>query len=75
MDLPFSVTFYRWLLGHEHCLSLEDLKYVNLDIYKTLYKMQLLVKERDGIYDNPNLTTDKQQEEVCNLEIYHGFVY
>lgn len=64
LDLPFSVTFYRWLLGQELCLSLEDLKYVNPDIHKTLRKMQLLVKKRDEIYDNPDLTTDKQQNEV-----------
>lgn len=69
MDLPFSVTFYRWLLGQEHCLTLEDLKYVNPDIHKTLYKMQLLVKKRDEIYDNPDITSEKQQDEVRNVKI------
>lgn len=64
MDLPFSVTFYRWLLGHEPCLTLADLKLVNPEIYKTLRKMQHLVKERDEILANPDLTNEEKTEQV-----------
>lgn len=37
--------------------------------------MQLLVKKRDEIYDNPDLTTDKQQDEVnTSLKYYLVFI-
>ncbi|KAG5888420.1 hypothetical protein JTB14_016323 [Gonioctena quinquepunctata] len=68
LDLPFSVTFYRWLLGQEHSLTLADLKHVNPDIYRTLRKMQHLVKQRDEILADPNLGPDEKNAEVDKLE-------
>lgn len=64
MDLPFSVTFYRWLLGHEPCLTLADLKLVNPEIYRTLRKMQHIVQERDEILAKLNLTAEEKTEQV-----------
>lgn len=68
LDLPFSLTFYRWLLGQEHCLTLADLKYVNPDIYKTLRKMQNIVRQRDDILSRTDLTEEEKNEEVEKLE-------
>ena len=64
LDLPFSISFYRWLLGQEHCLILADLKYVSPDIYRTLKKMHDIVRKRDAILDNFNLTSEQKEEEV-----------
>nr|XP_023018407.1 E3 ubiquitin-protein ligase TRIP12 [Leptinotarsa decemlineata] len=68
LDLPFSLTFYRWLLGQEHCLTLADLKYVSPEIYKTLRKMQLLVKQRDEILVDPDMSDEDKNAEVEKLE-------
>ncbi|CAH1991222.1 unnamed protein product [Acanthoscelides obtectus] len=68
LDLPFSTTFYRWLLGQEQCLSLADLQYVNPEIYRTLRKMQTLVRERDVILNNPDLTQEEKNEQIQSLE-------
>lgn len=40
MDLPFSLVFYRWLLGEEGSLHLPDLVYVAPQIHQTLAKLQ-----------------------------------
>ncbi|KAJ8973590.1 hypothetical protein NQ317_010027 [Molorchus minor] len=68
LDLPFSLSFYRWLLGQEHCFTLADIKYVNPDIYKTLRKMQILVRQRDDILANADLCDEEKTEEVEKLE-------
>jgi E3 ubiquitin-protein ligase TRIP12 len=68
LDLPFSLSFYRWLLGQEHCLILADLKFVAPDIYKTLRKMHDIVRQRDAILDNQNLTIEQKNEEMEKLE-------
>ncbi|RZC38081.1 E3 ubiquitin-protein ligase TRIP12, partial [Asbolus verrucosus] len=68
LDLPFSLTFYRWLLGQEHCLILADLKYVAPDIYRTLKKMHDIVRKRDAILASPNLTSEQKEEEIEKLE-------
>ncbi|XP_049822761.1 E3 ubiquitin-protein ligase TRIP12 isoform X2 [Aethina tumida] len=67
LDLPFSLTFYRWLLGQEHCLTLSDMLHVNPDMYRTLRKMQDIVRERDEIIRNGDLTEDEKTEQIENL--------
>ncbi|CAG9769753.1 unnamed protein product [Ceutorhynchus assimilis] len=71
LDLPFSLTFYRWLLGHEQCLTLADLKYVSPDIYVTIRKMQAIVRQRDEILHNGDLSEEEKMEQVEKLE-YDG---
>lgn len=64
LDLPFSVTFYRWLLGQEHCLTMADLLHVSPDIHRTLRKMQEIVRQRDAILEDPELSTSEKNAEV-----------
>lgn len=65
LDLPFSVTFYRWLLGQETSLTLSDLRHVNPELYKTLRKMHFIVRERDVILENPRTS---QEDKMIELE-------
>lgn len=64
LDLPFSITFYRWLLGQEHCLTLSDLRHVNPELYKTLRKMHFIVKERDEILSTSDVGLEQKLIEV-----------
>ncbi|KAJ8956894.1 hypothetical protein NQ318_014311, partial [Aromia moschata] len=64
----FRFSFYRWLLGQEHCLTLSDLKHVNPDIYRTLRKMHALVRERDEILTNADITEEEKHEQIEKLE-------
>ncbi|CAH1114025.1 unnamed protein product [Psylliodes chrysocephalus] len=68
LDLPFSITFYRWLLGQEHCLTLSDLRHVNPELYKTLRKMHFIVKERDEILSTSDVGLEQKLIEVEKLE-------
>ncbi|XP_030755174.1 E3 ubiquitin-protein ligase TRIP12 isoform X2 [Sitophilus oryzae] len=71
LDLPFSLTFYRWLLGHEHSLTMADLRHVAPDLYITIRKMQEIVRERDEILQNGDLSEDEKMEQIEKLE-YDG---
>ncbi|XP_044752969.1 E3 ubiquitin-protein ligase TRIP12 isoform X2 [Coccinella septempunctata] len=64
LDLPFSISFYRWLLGQENSLSLSDLRYVAPEVHRTLQKMQLLVRQRDIIVENKNLSQEEIETEL-----------
>lgn len=68
LDLPFSLTFYKWILGGEHSLGLADLAEVAPDIHKTIKKMQHLVRQRDVILANSDLSVATQNEEIEKLE-------
>ncbi|XP_050295827.1 E3 ubiquitin-protein ligase TRIP12 isoform X2 [Anthonomus grandis grandis] len=68
LDLPFSLTFYRWLLGHEQCLSLADLKHVSPDVYVTIRKMQEIVRQRDEVLNDGDLSEEEKSERVEKLE-------
>lgn len=64
LDLPFSLTFFRWLLGQEHSLTMADLYHVSPDIHRTLRKMQEIVRQRDAILEDPELSTQEKNEQV-----------
>lgn len=46
LDLPFSLAFYRWLLGQEGSLHLPDLVYVAPQVHQTLAKMQSFLRRK-----------------------------
>ncbi|XP_057663764.1 E3 ubiquitin-protein ligase TRIP12 isoform X1 [Diorhabda carinulata] len=69
LDLPFSVTFYRWLLGQETSLTLSDLRHVDPELYKTLRKMHYLVRQRDAILDDPRISREDKTIELEKLTL------
>lgn len=62
--MPFSLTFYRWLLGHENCLSIVDLNHITPDLYQTLRKMQEIVRKRDAILASDELNEPEKLQQV-----------
>lgn len=69
LDLPFSISFYRWLLGQENSLTLSDLRYVAPEVHKTLQKMQLIVRQRDIIMENKNLSQEEIEVELEKITL------
>ena len=45
--MPFSLVFYKWILGHEESLNLEDLVHVDRNLYEQLKKFHSIVHRRD----------------------------
>lgn len=45
--MPFSLVFYKWMLGQEESLTLEDLIHIDPNLYEHLKKFQTIVHHRD----------------------------
>jgi E3 ubiquitin-protein ligase TRIP12 len=58
--MPFSNVFYKWMLAEEDSLNLEDLIYVDKNLYEQLKKLQTIVNIRDNLMSqNQQITTNK----------------
>nr|XP_018917455.1 PREDICTED: E3 ubiquitin-protein ligase TRIP12 isoform X1 [Bemisia tabaci]XP_018917456.1 PREDICTED: E3 ubiquitin-protein ligase TRIP12 isoform X1 [Bemisia tabaci] len=69
LDIPFSISFYRWLLGQEACLTLSDLAHVAPDIYKTLAQLENIVQQKLRIESNTSLSTAEQTKQINSLHL------
>ncbi|XP_021937421.1 E3 ubiquitin-protein ligase TRIP12 isoform X3 [Zootermopsis nevadensis] len=69
LDLPFSVVFYRWLLGQESTLSLPDLALVCPEVHRTLCKLQLVQRLKDQIDNDPDLTASQRKKWAEKLDL------
>ncbi len=47
--MPFSIVFYKWILGQEETLNLEDLIHVDVNLYEQFKKLQTIVSIRDKL--------------------------
>lgn len=65
LDLPFSLTMYRWLLAEEHTISLEDLVFINPDVYRYFCKLRDILRSKEAIEKDPNL---KPHEKIVAIE-------
>jgi E3 ubiquitin-protein ligase TRIP12 len=50
--MPFNLTFYKWLLGQEESLTIEDLIHVDANLYEQLKKLQTIVNYRQQLANN-----------------------
>lgn len=64
LDLPLSVTFYRWLLGEESSLGLADLAHVAPDVHRTLVRLQDVVRQKHGLQTDATLATEQRNLKV-----------
>lgn len=64
MDLPFSISFYRWLLNEESHVGLADLSCVAPEVQSTLVRLQDIVLERDAILAQTDLDAMEKTEKV-----------
>uniref|UniRef100_A0A1B6CDK3 E3 ubiquitin-protein ligase n=1 Tax=Clastoptera arizonana TaxID=38151 RepID=A0A1B6CDK3_9HEMI len=69
LDLPLSVTFYRWLLGEESTLSLPDLAHVVPDIHRTLLKFQAVIRQKQEIEADTSLTSEERNTKISALTL------
>lgn len=69
MDLPFSLTFYRWLLGEEHTLTLTDLAHICPDVHRTLSKLQDVVRRKEIMEKDQTLRAHEKTQLVEALDL------
>ena len=58
--MPFSLIFYKWMLGQEESLTLEDLIHIDPHLYEHLKKFQTISDQREQGRENddPRLLLD-----------------
>ncbi|PNF34561.1 E3 ubiquitin-protein ligase TRIP12 [Cryptotermes secundus] len=69
LDLPFSVVFYRWLLGQESTLSLPDLAHVCPEVHRTLCRLQDVQRLKDQIDRDSDLTASQRRKWAEKLDL------
>lgn len=69
LDLPLSVTFYRWLLNEESSLTLADLAHVVPDVHRTLLRFQGVIREKNVVEADMSLTGDQKHDRVEALSM------
>uniref|UniRef100_A0A1B0C8C6 E3 ubiquitin-protein ligase n=2 Tax=Lutzomyia longipalpis TaxID=7200 RepID=A0A1B0C8C6_LUTLO len=66
LDLPFSIPFYRWLLGEENALNLQDLAQIAPEVQTTLVRLQEIVRQRDLILQSTSFDAmEKTEKSKC----------
>ena len=69
LDLPFSVVFYRWLLGQEATLSLPDLAHVCPEVHRTLCHLQVVQRLKEQIERDADLTASQRKDRIEKLDM------
>ncbi|CAO1401704.1 unnamed protein product [Diamesa hyperborea] len=69
LDLPFSIPFYRWLLGEENSLGLSDLGQVAPEVQGTLLRLNEIVKQREIIQADLALDAMEKTEKIEALDL------
>lgn len=59
--MPFSTVFYKWILGEEDTLTLEDLIHVDNNLYDQLKKFQTIVYHRDQLLGETQSLNNKKR--------------
>ncbi|CAF2672231.1 unnamed protein product [Rotaria sp. Silwood2] len=59
IDMPFSIIFYKWMLGEEENLNLEDLIHIDTNLYEQFKKLQTIVSVRDKIMVQNQITNQQ----------------
>lgn len=59
--MPFSTVFYKWILGEEDTLTLEDLIHVDNNLYDQLKKFQTIVYHRDQLLGKTQSLNNKKR--------------
>ena len=49
IDIPFSLTFYKWMLGQETSITISDLEYVDPALHKSLSQLYEVVLKKKQI--------------------------
>jgi E3 ubiquitin-protein ligase TRIP12 len=64
--MPFSIAFYKWILGQEETLNLEDLIYVDINLYEQFKKLQSIVHIRDKLMTQNQISNQQIINKINN---------
>ena len=56
-----SIVFYKWILGQEETLNLEDLAHIDIDLYQQFKKLQSIIYARNKL-----MLQELNQQQITN---------
>lgn len=68
-DLPFSHTFYKWILTEGLNMNLSDLQYVDLTLYNSLTQLNDVVLQKKKIQHDDTLSSESLHLALNNLTL------
>jgi E3 ubiquitin-protein ligase TRIP12 len=64
--MTFSIVFYKWILGQEETLNLEDLIHVDSNLYEQFKKLQSIVHIRDKLMTHNQISNQQILNKLNN---------
>lgn len=69
IDIPFSETFFKWLLHEEETIDLTDMYHVDETLYKSLSQLDELVKQKKHIINDISHSPESLQLALNTLTL------
>lgn len=69
IDIPFSETFFKWLLHEEETIDLTDMYHVDETLYKSLSQLDELVKQKKHIINDISHSPESLQLALNSLTL------
>ncbi|CAF3116374.1 unnamed protein product [Rotaria sp. Silwood2] len=66
IDMQFSIVFYKWLLGQEETLNLEDLIHVDINLYEQFKKLQSIINIRNKLMTQHDISNQQLTNKLNN---------
>lgn len=69
VDIPLSVTMYRWVVNEERWLSLSDVRHVAPELWRSLCRLRRVADRAQHIAADTRHTQDQKNQLISNLEL------
>lgn len=64
VDIPLSVSMYRWVVGEERWLSLSDVRHVAPELWRSLCRLRRVAERATAIAEDDSHTPEQKQHLV-----------
>ncbi|XP_063373487.1 E3 ubiquitin-protein ligase TRIP12 isoform X3 [Cydia amplana] len=69
VDIPLSVSMYRWVVGEERWLSLSDVRHVAPELWRSLCRLRRVAERATLINEDDSHTPEQKQHLISSLEL------
>lgn len=69
VDIPFSQTFYKWLLGREDQIDISDMRHVDNTLHKSLSQLYEVILQKKKLESDQEHSTESLQLALSSLTL------
>ncbi|XP_053601004.1 E3 ubiquitin-protein ligase TRIP12 isoform X2 [Plodia interpunctella] len=69
VDIPLSVTMYRWAVSEQRWLSLSDVRHVSPELWRSLCRLRRVAARATHIAADPRHSADQREHMINALEL------